>query len=66
MNWLLPGCAVDSLNEAKISFLLNLLQVLTFNCCVSLAVEKHGDHLSLVDAHALGGSKEAEGIKLFL
>ena len=63
-NWSLPGCAVDSLNEAKIFCLLNLLQILTFNCRVSYAIEKHGDHLSLVDAHAFGGSKDTEGIEL--
>ena len=65
-NWSLPGHAVDSLNEAKIFCLLNLLQILTFDSCFSFAIEEHCDHLSLVDAHALGGSKEAEGIELSL
>ena len=63
---MLPGCAVDSLNKAKVFHLLNLLQILTFNSRVSFAIEKHGDHLSLVDVHALGGSEEAEGIELLL
>lgn len=63
---MLPGCAVDSLNKAKVFHLLNLLQILTFNSRVSLAIEKHGYHLSLVDVHALGGSEEAEGIELLL
>ena len=61
-----PGCSVDSLNEVKIFHLLNLLQVLTFDCRVSFAVEKHGDRLSFVDAHGLGGGEETKGIELFL
>ena len=65
-NWSLPGHAVDSLNEAKIFCLLNLLQILTFNSRFSFTIEEHCDHLSLVDAHALGGSKETEGIELLL
>ena len=65
-NWLLPGCAVDSLNEAKMFCLLNFLQILTFDRHVSFAIEKHCDRLSLVDVHAFGGSKETEGIKLSL
>ena len=65
-NWSLPGRAVDSLNEAKIFGLLNLLKNLTFDSHLSFAVEEHCNHLSLVDAHALGGSKEAEGIELSL
>ena len=65
-NWPLPGCAVDSLNEAKIFCLLNFLQILTFDHHVSFAIEENCDHLSLVDAHALEGSKETEGIELSL
>ena len=65
-NWPLPGRAVDSLNEAKIFCLLNLLKNLTFNSRISFAVEEHCNRLSLVDAHALGSSKEAEGIELSL
>ena len=65
-NLPLPGHAVDSLNEAKIFCLLDFLQILTFDCRVSFAIEKHCDYLSLVDAHALGGSKETEGIELLL
>ena len=65
-NWSLPGRAVNSLNEAKVFCLLNLLKDLTFDGHSSFAVEEHCNHLSLVDAHALGGSKEAEGIELTL
>ena len=65
-NWSLPGRAVDSLNEAKVFCLLNLLKDLTFDSHFFFAVEEHCNHLSLVDAHALGGSKEAEGIELSL
>ena len=65
-NWSLPGRAVDSLNEAKLFCLLNLLKNLTFNSHFSFAVEEHCKRLSLVDVHALGGSKEAEGIELSL
>ena len=65
-NWSLPGRAVDSLNEAKVFCLLNLLKDLTFDSPFSFAVEEHCNRLSLVDAHALGGSKEAEGIELSL
>ena len=63
-SWSLPGRAVDSLNEAKVFCLLNLLKDLTFDSRFSFAVEEHCNRLSLVDVHALGGSKEAEGIKL--
>ena len=62
----LPEHAIDSLNEAKIFCLLNFLQILTFDCGVSFAIEEYCDRLSLVDAHALGGSKETEGIKISL
>ena len=65
-NWPLPGRAVDSLNEAKIFRLLNFLPILTFDSHFSFATEKHCDRLSLVDVHALGGSKETEGIELLL
>ena len=65
-NWSLPGRAVDPLNEAKIFCLLNLLQLLTFHSRGAFAVEKHGNRLFLVDAHAFGGSKEAKRIKLAL
>ena len=65
-NRSLPGRAVDSLNEAKVFCLLNLLKDLTFDSHLSFAVEEHCNHLSLVDAHALGGSEEAEEIKLSL
>ena len=65
-NWSLPGREVDSLNEAKIFCLLNLLEDLTFDNHFPIAVEEHRDCLSLVDAHALGGSKETEGIELSL
>ena len=65
-NWLLPGHAVDSLNEAKMFCLLNFLQILTFDNCFSFAIEKHCDRLSFVDAHALRNSKKTEGIELSL
>ena len=65
-NWPLPELAVDSLNGAKIFCLLNFLQILTFDSHFSFAVEEHCSRLPLVDAHALGGSKEAEGIELSL
>ena len=65
-NWSLPGPAVDSLNEAKVFCLLNLLKALTFDSHFSFAVVEHCNCLSLVDAHALRGSKEAEGIELSL
>ena len=65
-SWPLPGCAVDSLDEAKIFCLLKFLQILTFDHRVSFAIEKNCERLSLVDVHALGGSKETEGIELSL
>ena len=65
-NWPLPGRAVDSLNEAKVFCLLNLLKDLTFDSHFSFAVEEHCNRLSLVDVHALGGSKKTEGIELSL
>ena len=54
------------MNEAKIFRLLNLLKNLTFDSRFSFAVEEHCNHLSLVNGHALGGSKEAEGVELSL
>ena len=65
-NWSLPWRAVNSLDKAKIFCLLNLLEDLTFDNHFPIAVEEHRDCLSLVDAHALGGGKEAEGIELSL
>ena len=65
-SWSLPGRAVDFMNEAKVFCLLNLLKDLTFDSHFSFAVEEHRKRLSLVDVHALGGSKEAEGIELSL
>ena len=65
-NWSLPWRAVGFLNEAKVFCLLNLLKDLTFDNCFSVTVEEHHDCFFLVDAHALGGGKEAEGIELSL
>ena len=65
-NWTLPWRAVDSLNEAKLFCLFNLLKDLTYSNHFSVAVEEHCDRFSFVDVHALGGGKEAKGFELSL